>query len=56
MKILSTPIAGVWVVNTVPFVDERGYLYRGFCNEELKSVLENRTISQVNISKAGINS
>ncbi|NLQ05635.1 dTDP-4-dehydrorhamnose 3,5-epimerase family protein [Cylindrospermopsis raciborskii] len=51
MKIVTTPIAGVWIVKTTPFVDQRGYLYRGFCNQELEPILKDRSISQVNVSK-----
>lgn len=51
MKILTTPIDGVYIVQTSSFEDERGYFYRGFCNEALESILKNRSISQVNVSK-----
>jgi dTDP-4-dehydrorhamnose 3,5-epimerase len=51
MRIVTTPIDGVLIVKTTPFVDERGYFYRGFCNQELESILKNRSISQVNVSK-----
>lgn len=50
MKVLPTPIAGVFVVETKPFRDGRGFFYRSFCNHELSSVLQHRTIYQMNVS------
>jgi dTDP-4-dehydrorhamnose 3,5-epimerase len=50
MKIIPTPIAGVVIVQTSPFRDPRGAFYRAFCDSELASILEGRTICQVNMS------
>jgi dTDP-4-dehydrorhamnose 3,5-epimerase len=50
MKIIPTPIAGVVIVQTSPFRDPRGAFYRAFCDGELASILERRTICQVNMS------
>ncbi|AFY83097.1 dTDP-4-dehydrorhamnose 3,5-epimerase family protein [Oscillatoria acuminata] len=51
MKIVSTPIQGIYVVETKPFQDERGTFYRAFCDRELDSLLEGKTIRQVNLSR-----
>lgn len=51
MKIVSTPIQGVYLVETTPFQDERGTFYRAFCDRELDSLLQGETIRQVNLSR-----
>lgn len=51
MKIVSTPIQGVCIVETNPFQDERGSFYRAFCDRELDSLLQGQTIRQVNHSR-----
>lgn len=53
MKITSTPIQGVYLVETTPFQDERGIFYRAFCEHELNSLLQGETIRQVNVSRTG---
>jgi dTDP-4-dehydrorhamnose 3,5-epimerase len=50
MKITTTPLDGLVVVETTPFVDQRGQFSRLFCADELGSVLESRTIKQINHS------
>lgn len=48
MKIADTKIAGVHVVETKPFTDDRGSFYRAYCARELKPVLGDRQIVQIN--------
>lgn len=50
MKILSTPIQGLAIVETDPFRDERGEFARAFCADELSGLLESRHIAQANLS------
>ena len=50
MKILDTKIAGVYVVETNVFLDERGQFYRTFCARELAPVLNGESIMQSNFS------
>lgn len=47
-EILPTPIAGLKVLQRKPLGDQRGYLERMFCNEELGEILAGRTIVQAN--------
>jgi dTDP-4-dehydrorhamnose 3,5-epimerase len=51
MKIAATPIAGVMVVETAPFVDARGAFFRAFCAHELAPILGERRIVQINHSR-----
>lgn len=46
--IRETPLAGVSVVDRRPRTDERGWLERMYCAEELAEVLGSRVIIQVN--------
>ena len=39
------------MVETTPFKDRRGAFYRAFCDQELASLLQSRTILQVNVSR-----
>lgn len=50
MKISSTPIADLVVVDTTPFVDHRGEFSRHFCVQELAPILGERHIVQINHS------
>ena len=50
MKIRTTPIKGVAIVETTPFIDHRGSFSRLFCDDELRVVLKSRTIKQINHS------
>lgn len=50
MKLLPTPLAGVVVVETSAFRDDRGAFSRLFCEEELAQVLGSRRIVQINHS------
>jgi len=46
--IKQTPIAGLQVIQRQPRGDERGYLERMFCSEELQSFIEARQLTQIN--------
>lgn len=50
MRISTTPIANLVVVDTTPFVDHRGEFSRYFCMQELAPVLGERRIVQINHS------
>jgi dTDP-4-dehydrorhamnose 3,5-epimerase len=47
-QIEQTPIAGLQLIQRKPFGDERGYLERMFCTDELKGIFGNRNIVQIN--------
>jgi dTDP-4-dehydrorhamnose 3,5-epimerase len=51
MKVFRTELPGVVVVETAPFVDQRGAFARWFCEKELGEVMEHRRIAQVNYSR-----
>ena len=51
MKIMTTPINGVLVIESERFSDQRGSFSRLFCDQELGLVLDNRKIVQINLSK-----
>jgi len=44
----STPIHGLQVIERQPIGDARGYLERLFCQETLSSLLQGKTIRQIN--------
>lgn len=50
MKVTPTPIDGVVLVETTPFVDHRGSFSRLFCVDELNDVFKSRQIKQINHS------
>ena len=50
MKITSTAVSGVVVVESERRHDERGAFMRLFCEQELAGILEGRSISQINLS------
>lgn len=54
MNISSTPLSGVRIVETISYRDERGSFYRAFCNRELGSILGDRKIEQINISRTSV--
>jgi dTDP-4-dehydrorhamnose 3,5-epimerase len=47
----QTPIAGLQVIQRQPLGDERGYLERMFCSEELQPIIGARQIIQINHTK-----
>ena len=46
--VLATPIAGLQVLQRKPIGDDRGYLERLFCAEELQALVTGKRIAQVN--------
>jgi dTDP-4-dehydrorhamnose 3,5-epimerase len=44
----DTPIEGVQIIQRQPIGDDRGYLERLFCNDELGSIINSRSIVQIN--------
>jgi dTDP-4-dehydrorhamnose 3,5-epimerase len=50
MKLVETPIAGLFEAETIPFEDHRGSFARLFCADELRVAHGNRPIVQINHS------
>jgi len=48
ITILDTPIAGLKIIQRKPISDSRGFLERMFCQASLASILEEKTIRQIN--------
>lgn len=48
--ISKTLLSGVYLVDMLPFIDERGAFFRSFCKLELKFILGSRQIVQINQS------
>lgn len=46
--ILDTPIQGLSLLQRKPIGDDRGYLERMFCSEELQSLIPEKNIIQIN--------
>jgi dTDP-4-dehydrorhamnose 3,5-epimerase len=51
VKILSTKLAGVVIIETAPVTDHRGSFSRLFCEHELSNVIGARHIAQINHSR-----
>ncbi len=51
MRIHSTPLNDVRIMEPEPFADERGWFARLFCRKELRQLLDNRSIVQINHSR-----
>lgn len=51
MKIISTSLPGLKVVQTTPFLDSRGAFARWFCERELAEIIGDHQIVQINHSK-----
>ena len=51
MKIISTLLRDVFVVECTPIVDNRGAFSRFFCDQELNTILQGRRIVQINHSR-----
>lgn len=45
---LATPLEGLMVLQRKPIGDQRGFLERLFCVEELRTLLSNKSIMQIN--------
>lgn len=50
MKIIKTPIKGVFEIEGIPFVDKRGSFLRLYDDQKLKKLWKKRKINQVNQS------
>jgi dTDP-4-dehydrorhamnose 3,5-epimerase len=50
MKILETPLSGVFTINSKAIADQRGSFERLFCDRELEPILQERVIRQINQS------
>ena len=46
--VLATPVAGLQVLQRKPIGDDRGYLERLFCMDELQALLPGKRIEQIN--------
>ena len=51
LNITKTPFEGLYVVETDAFLDYRGAFARWFCEGEMKEILGNRHIKNVNFSR-----
>jgi dTDP-4-dehydrorhamnose 3,5-epimerase len=54
MKLLSTPIAGLHLAESVPVADNRGALTRFYCERELSAALGPRCIVQINHTRTHV--
>lgn len=54
MKSSPGHIPGLMLVETSPFRDDRGSFYRAFCRHELASIVGDRRIEQINISRTAL--
>src|ERR1700722_9145627 len=50
MKVNTTLLAGVFMVETTPFMDHRGVFARFFCGKEMAGAVEDRAVVQANFS------
>jgi len=50
MKFIETPLAGAYIIELEPFIDERGFFARMFCLNELSKIGFDRLIVQINHS------
>ena len=48
LEILDTPLQGLKVIQRKPVGDSRGYLERMFCSAELQSLIQDKSIVQIN--------
>lgn len=51
MRLIPTPLAGMYEAHTVPVSDHRGRFARLFCTQELEQAHAGRPISQINFSR-----
>jgi len=51
MQFEETPLKGCFVIRATPFIDHRGVFARFFCERELKQVIGDRRIVNVNFSR-----
>ncbi|SDH62643.1 dTDP-4-dehydrorhamnose 3,5-epimerase [Propionivibrio dicarboxylicus] len=52
-ELISTPLSGLMLLQRLPLGDDRGYLERLFCEEELQPIMQERRIVQVNHTLTG---
>ena len=50
MKFVEVPIAGAYVIEIEPFLDERGFFARIFCQKEFSKIGFYKQIVQINHS------
>jgi dTDP-4-dehydrorhamnose 3,5-epimerase len=50
LTITELPLKGTFLINTLPFQDDRGEFMRFFCEDELKHLMGKKNIVQVNYS------
>lgn len=50
MKFVEAPLAGAYVIELEPFVDERGLFARTFCQKEFSTISFHKQIVQINHS------
>jgi dTDP-4-dehydrorhamnose 3,5-epimerase len=50
MRFVSTPLAGLKIIDTNRLKDERGSFIRMFCGDDLSKVLSDRKVAQINHS------
>jgi len=50
MKYVKTPLNDVYLLEIEPFEDQRGIFARLFCQKELKTINQDKTIKQINFS------
>ena len=50
MKFFETPLAGAYVIELDPFVDDRGLFVRTFCQKEFSGIGFHKQIVQINYS------
>lgn len=51
MNLRPTPLAGLMVVETTPYIDARGAFTRLYCESELAEIIGSRRIVQINHSR-----
>lgn len=51
MQFEETPLKGCFVIRATPFIDHRGVFARFFCERELKQIIGDRKIVNVNFSR-----
>lgn len=50
MKIKQTPLQDAFIIEPEPFTDKRGIFARIFCRQDLRNILHNKNIVQINHS------
>jgi len=50
MKFIETPMAGAYIIELEPFLDDRGFFARTFCRKELAKIGFDKQVVQINHS------